>query len=120
MRRGPFGVALVLVGDDAFECARASFVEFEPARKRLEAHRQIFHLDAEPGRLDHEVVRHLEVQAITLGVHRVQLRLDVKRVNQRIRVEQQLENRTQQSPNPANRGPVGLKQRFLFERVVGP
>ena len=64
-----------------------------PARERLEAHREIFHLDAEPGRLDHEVVRHLEVQAMargfTLGVHRVQLRLDVESADERVGVEEE-------------------------------
>src|SRR5262249_50962199 len=72
---------------DAFERARAPLVEVEPARHRLEPHLQALHLDARARQLEDEVVDDLVVQRLDGRVRVVQLRLDVKRVDQRVRVQ---------------------------------
>ena len=118
-----------LVDDGAFERARAAFVELQPARDRLDAHLQVLHFDAGARRLDDEVVHQLVVQLvhrparrlalrIALRVHRVQARLDVERLDQRVRIEQQLEQRHQQLANPPDRRPVRFEERRVLEREV--
>src|SRR6185437_5382491 len=78
---------------------------------------------------EHEVVNQFVIQLIELpprrfaprlafGVHRVQPRLDVERLNQRIRVEEQLQNRQQQLAQPLDRRAVRLEQRRILEREV--
>ena len=48
----------------------------------------------------------------------VQVRLDVQRLNERIRVEEQLQHRHQQFAYPAQRSTCRFEQRVLFEREV--
>jgi len=97
------------------ERAGAPFVELEPAGERLDPHLEVLHLDAKPGRLDDEVVHHLVVQLVegvalrialgfTFGHARVQARLDVQGPDERIRVEEQLQERQQQLAGPADVG----------------
>ena len=43
----------------------------------------------------------------------------LQRLNQRVRVEEQLQDRLQQPADEAQRRPVRLEQRLLFEGVVG-
>ena len=64
------------------------------------------------------VARHL-APGLTLGVHRVQARLDVQRLDQRIRIEEQLQDRVQQAADPPERRTVRLVERLLLEREVG-
>ena len=52
-------------------------------------------------------------------MHRVEPRLDVQRLDQRIRVEEQLQDRPQQPANEAKRAAVRLEERVVLERVVG-
>src|SRR3954471_5820255 len=59
---------------DAFERARAPFVEVETARHRLQAHLEALHLDARARQLDDEVVNDLVVQRVELFAARVPLR----------------------------------------------
>ena len=51
---------------DAFEGAGAALVEVEPRAQRLDQHPQVLHFDAQPRRLDDEVVEHLEVERVEL------------------------------------------------------
>src|SRR5262245_23220326 len=112
--------------DDPFERARAALVEVEPARHRLEAHLQALHLERVARHFDDEVVDHLVVQRVELlalgpplGVALVEIRLDVERLDQRVRVEEQLEERPQQGADPLDRSAVRLVERVLAERIVG-
>jgi hypothetical protein len=102
------------VDDDAFERAGATLVEFQPARQRLDAHLEILDFDAETRRFQDEVVHHFVMELIermtggfaprfAFGVHRVQPRLDVQRLDQRVRVEKQLQDRPQDLPHDAER-----------------
>src|SRR5450631_2445914 len=125
-RRYLYGLA-GRVRDDALERARAALVELDPAGERLDAHLQVLGLDAQPRRFEDEVVNQLVIQLIEvmarrfpLGVDRVQLRLDVQRLNQRVRVEEQLQDRLQQPAEPADGAAVRLEKRVFAKRVVGP
>ncbi len=97
-----------LVDDGALEGTRAPLVELQPAGQRLDSHLQVLHLDASPRRLHDQVVHQLVVQLIhpmasalassfALGVDGIQARLDMQRLDQRVRVEEQLQDRHQQA-----------------------
>ncbi len=105
--------------DDAFERARAALVEIQPTRDRLEPHLQALQLNARARELDDEVVNHFVVERVeprvVLRVAAVHLRLDVQRLDQRIRIEQQLEERAQQRAQPADRRAVRLVERVFAE-----
>src|SRR5262249_19335790 len=88
---------------------------------------QVLDLDAGAGGLEHQVVNQLVVQLVDavprrfpFRVDRVQLRLDVQRLNQRVRIEEQLQNRQQQPPQPANDAAMRLEKRVFAELIVGP
>ena len=134
-RRKPRSGAAVrrpaFVDDRAFERARAPLVELEPAGERLDAHLEVLHLDAHARGFEDEVVHDLERQLIAgrsagqllrlgLRLQRVELRLDVQRLNQRVRVEEQLQDRQQQPAHPADRRAVRFEQRRVLEREVRP
>jgi hypothetical protein len=53
-----------------------------------------------------------------LGQHRVHARLDVQRLDERVRVEEQLENRVQQAADEAQPAAVRIEERVVLERVV--
>ena len=115
-----------LVDHDAFECAGAPLVELEAARQRFHTHLEVLHLDAHPRGLEDEVVHDFKVQLVEsaarrflLGVERIQLRLHVERLDERTRVEHQLQQRLQQPAQEPHRTPVGLEERVLLEPVVG-
>jgi hypothetical protein len=112
--------------NDPFERARAALVEIEPASHRFQPHLEALHLDARPRQLHHEIVDHLVVQRIellaarlALRVPRVQLRLDVQRLDQRVRVEKQLQERPEERSQPADRAPVRLVEGVFAEGVIG-
>jgi hypothetical protein len=111
--------------DDALERARAALVEVQAARHRLEPHLQALHLERVACHFDDEVVNDLVVQRVelfalgpALRVPLVQVRLDVQRLDQRVRVEQHLQERPQQRPHPADRSAVRFVERVLAEREV--
>ena len=94
----------LLVLDDALERPGAPLGEVEPRVERLDAHLQVAVLDAQPRQLDDDVVQYLEVERVTLlqviadpgdrpREVAVQRRLHVQDLDQRIRVEEQLEDR---------------------------
>jgi hypothetical protein len=56
---------------------------------------------------------------LALRVHRVQPRLDVEGLYQRIRVEEQLQDRVEQCADPPDRPPRRLIERPVFEDIVG-
>jgi hypothetical protein len=112
--------------DDAFEGARAPLVEVQPAGHRLEPHLEALHFDAGPRQLHDEVVDHFVVQRVELlapggplRVTRVQIRLDVERLDERVGVEQELQERPEDRPQPADGSAVRLVERILAEREVG-
>src|SRR5262249_35932800 len=53
-----------------------------------------------------------------LGVALIQVGLDVQRLDERVRIEEQLEERPEQRPEPADRAAVRFIERVLAERVV--
>src|SRR5439155_7182467 len=56
---------------------------------------------------------------LPLCVEGVEARLNIQRLNQRVRVEEQLQNWLQQSPHQPQRSTMRFEQRVLFKRVVG-
>src|SRR5207248_8127377 len=115
-----------LVDHDAFERTRTPLVELETAGDRLEPHLHVFRLDAEPRELEDEVVHHLVVELIDrplarklFRVQSIQARLDVQRLDQRIRVQEQLEDRIEQLADPPDRPAVRFVERRILERIVG-
>src|SRR5262249_52787374 len=110
---------------DPLERARAPLVEVEAARHRLEPHLQALHLERVARHLDDQVVDHFVVQRVELlalrpplGVALIQVGLDVQRLDERVRIEEQLEERPEQRPEPADRAAVRFIERVLAERVV--
>jgi hypothetical protein len=110
---------------DPFERARAPLVEIEPAGHRLQPHLERLDFDAGPRQLDDKVVDHFVVQRVELlalgGAFRValvQVCLDVERVDQRVGVEEQLEQRPEKRPQPPDRAAVRLVERVFAEREV--
>src|SRR5258708_32553181 len=107
---------------DPFECARAPLVEIKPARHRLETHLQALPLDTRPRQLHDEVVYRFVMQGIAprvpLGVSRIQFRLDVERLDEWVRIEQQLEERPQQSAKPPDGRAVRLVQGVFAKAEV--
>ncbi|PYQ83933.1 MAG: hypothetical protein DMG03_11990 [Acidobacteria bacterium] len=57
---------------------------------------------------------------LALGVDRVEPRLDVERLNEWIRIEEQLQNWLQQATEPSDDAAMCLEERVLAEVVVGP
>ena len=53
-----------------------------------------------------------------LGVERIEPRLNVQRLYQGIRVEEELQDRLKQFSDPSNQATMRLVERFFFERVV--
>src|SRR5687768_13647682 len=103
---------------DAFERARATLVEIDPARHRFDSHLEVLHLDAESRRFEHEVVNQLVVQRFRLVVRVVQLRLDVQRLNHRVRIEEQLEDWLQHPPDEAEEWTARRVDRRVLEREI--
>ena len=119
---------------DALERPRPPLVEVEPGAQRFDQHPQILDLDAQPRRLDDEVVEHLEVQRVQLvarlqaladpgeqlamlGVDR---RLQVQRVRDRPDVDEQLEDGAQQLAEAAQDLPGQVTRRAQRDvRVEG-
>src|SRR5262249_55198250 len=53
-----------------------------------------------------------------LRIERVELGLDMKCLDERIRIEEQLQNRTEQPPDEPERPAMRLEQRLLAERKI--
>jgi hypothetical protein len=110
---------------DAFERAPAALVEVQAAAERLDAHLEVVNLDPQPRRFDDQVVNHLVEErvhflalpeaAVELGVH---LRLNVQRVDDAVRVEEQLQHGVEQLADEAEHPAVRLVQRRVLELVV--
>ena len=110
----------------ALERPRAPIAEVEPARHGLDAHLQVLDLDREARQLQHEVVHHLVVQRrgafeLLPGVL-VDRALAVEHLDDRVRVDEQLEHRVQQPPDardqPAAEPPRRAVDQVVVERVV--
>jgi hypothetical protein len=118
--QGRHGAGAVL--HDPFERAGAPLVEIEPAGHRLEAHLQALHLDTRPRQLHHEVVDDFVVQGVepcvSLGIALIQLPLDVQRLDQWVRIEEQLQERPQERAQPSDRRAVRLVQGVFAEAEV--
>ena len=93
---------LVLGG--ALEAANAAFVEVGPSLQRLDAMREMLIVDLDPRDIRHKTTEDLEVQRVPLrlttsefGFLRGQCvrlpRLRVQRVDNRLRIDQQLQQR---------------------------
>ena len=120
---------------DALERAHAALAEVEAARQRLDAHPQVLHLDAGTGCLKHDVVQDLVVEGIPLGPRAIELlvldaaprlalqqvdielRLDVQDLVERVRVEEQLQQRPEQLAGEAHEPTMRRKQRLIVEFV---
>ena len=97
--------------DDAFERPCAPLVEIHPARQRLQPHLEIAILDADPRQLQHQVVHELVIEHVDfvallrLVTEKLELRLEqrvypgllVDRVNQRVRIEEELQDGVEQA-----------------------
>src|SRR5262249_56723828 len=99
------------VDHEAFERARATLVELEPARDRLDPELDILRFYSEPRQLEHQVMNQLVVQGLhldptfflsflSLQIQPVDLDLRVEGMNDRIRVEEQFQDRTQHLADP--------------------
>ena len=99
----PLFIGLRPVQHGAFERPCAPLAEVDPGIQRLHAHPEVLDLDAEPRRFDDEVVNQLVIQLMTARVEVVDLRLHVQHVDERVRIEEQLEQRPQQPANPLGR-----------------
>ena len=55
---------------------------------------------------------------IALDRHRIELRLDVQRLDQRVRIEEQLQERVEQLADPPDRRAMGLVERLIGELIV--
>ena len=122
---------------DALERAGAALVEVEPRAQRLDQHPQVLHFDAQPRRLDDEVVEHLEVERVQLvaglqaladageqlAVLGVDRRLQVQRVRDGPDVHEQLEQRAQELADAAQDAARQVARRaerqIRIERVLG-
>ena len=113
------------VDDGAFQGPRAALVELEAACQRLDLHLQILDLDAHPRRFQDQVVEKLVIQLVErppradeLSVDRVDSRLDVECLDQRIRIEEQLQQRPQQPPYEPDDPSMSIEEGGVLERVV--
>jgi hypothetical protein len=105
--------------DDAFEGTRPPLVEIQPARHRFDSHLEVLHIDAQARRFQHQVVDDLVIQRFERRLLGVQLRLDVERLNQRVWVEEQLEDGIQQLAHERQESPVRLVKGRVLEFEVG-
>jgi hypothetical protein len=93
------------VHDDALERSRPPLIELEAACERLNLHLQVLDFNAQARGLEDQIVKELVVQVIGARSNLVQPGLDVQRLNQRVRIEQELQHGSQVSPDPAHEGP---------------
>jgi hypothetical protein len=112
----------------ALDRARAAFGEINLGRERLDAHREILCLDTGSGDLGDEALQDVIVERVPLGLppvarrlacrcRFVETRLNVERVNQRNRVEEQLEQRIEQATNQPQRPAVGFIESGVLEGI---
>ena len=96
----------------AFEASRATLREVHLRRQGLDTQEQLLRLETAPRDLEDQSLQDLVVERVPLGLtpltfgfaqsgRLIQLGLRVERRDQRIRIEEQFEQRIQQSPNEA-------------------
>jgi len=113
-----------LVLHHRFEGPGAPIAEIQPARQRLDAHPEVLHLDGQARHLDDEVVDHLVIQRRQVRpraldplelplVVRVDGALAVQDVDDRVRVDEQLEHRVEHLPDGRDQPPPDASSRSV-------
>ena len=111
-----------------FDAADAAISEIDAPGERLHPRRERLHLEAEARHLRHESLHDRVVQCVplrlppvarpvALGRLDVQPRLQVQRANERVRVEEELQQRVQQLPDETEDRAVRVVERRVLEGV---
>jgi hypothetical protein len=104
-----------------------SIVEVDTCAQGFDSHRERLELEADARDLGHEALDDFEVQRVPFGLPTisfgiafdgfdVQLGLEVQRADERIRVEEQLQQGVQQAPGKAKRATVRIVDCRVLER----
>ena len=104
------------------EPAHTALVEVDPRSQRLDAMREMLVVDLHPGDVGHETTKDLEMKRVPLRLAAALLRLSrgrglrsarlrVECLDDRRRIEEQLQERIQQSPDGAQEAAVRLIKR---------